>query len=52
LTPIGSASTLVAVTIMHRHGLHVSFAKFVLKALPFAIMHIVLAVIYVVAFLR
>jgi Na+/H+ antiporter NhaD/arsenite permease-like protein len=52
LTPIGSASTLVAVTIMHKHDLHVSFGKFVVKAFPFAIMHIVLAVIYVVAFLR
>lgn len=52
LTPIGSASTLVAVTIMHRHELHVSFAKFVVKAFPFAVLHILLATIYVVAFLR
>lgn len=52
LTPIGSASTLVAVTIMHKHGLNVSFAGFVVKALPFALVHIVLATIYVVLFLR
>jgi Na+/H+ antiporter NhaD/arsenite permease-like protein len=52
LTPIGSASTLVAVTIMHKHGLKVSFAGFVAKALPFALVHIVLAIIYVVLFLR
>ncbi|HIM31353.1 MAG TPA: hypothetical protein EYG57_17635 [Planctomycetes bacterium] len=52
LTPIGSASTLVAVTIMHKHGLKVSFTGFVAKALPFALVHIVLATIYVVLFLR
>ncbi len=51
LTPIGSASTLVAVTIMHKHGLKVSFAGFVVKALPFAIAQIVLAVFYVLVFL-
>lgn len=52
LTPIGSASTLVAVTIMHKYKLKVSFAGFVKLALPFAILHIVLAVIYVLVFLR
>jgi Na+/H+ antiporter NhaD/arsenite permease-like protein len=52
LTPIGSASTLVAVTIMHKNGLPMSFGRFVGKALPFATAHIVLAVVYVVLFLR
>ncbi len=47
LTPIGSASTLVAVTIIHKHGLHLSFIDFVKKAAPFAAMHIVLAALYV-----
>lgn len=48
LTPIGSASTLVAVTIMHKQGLKLSFIGFVKKALPFAIVQIILAVLYVV----
>ena len=47
LTPIGSASTLVAVTIIHKHNLKLSFAGFVKKALPFAAVQIVLAVGYV-----
>lgn len=51
LTPIGSASTLVAVTIMHKHKLPVSFAKFVVLAFPYAMMHLVLAVAYVLIFL-
>ncbi len=46
ITPIGSASTLVAVTIMHKHGLGLSFAGFVKKAMPFALMQIALAVGY------
>jgi Na+/H+ antiporter NhaD/arsenite permease-like protein len=50
LTPIGSASTLVAVTIIHKHKLKLSFGGFVRKALPFAAMHIVLATIYVLVF--
>ena len=52
LTPIGSASTLVAVTIMHRHGLKMNFLEFVKTALPFAAMHLVLATLYVLVFLR
>ena len=52
LTPIGSASTLVAVTIMHKHKLQISFARFVKVALPFALVQITLAVIYVLLFLR
>jgi Na+/H+ antiporter NhaD/arsenite permease-like protein len=47
LTPIGSASTLVAVTIIHRYKLDLSFGAFVLKALPYAIIQIILAVAYV-----
>ena len=47
LTPIGSASTLVAVTIIHKHNLHLTFIDFVKKAAPFAAMHIVLAVLYI-----
>lgn len=51
LTPIGSASTLVAVTIMHKHELHVSFFAFVKKAIPYAIAQIIMAVLYVVIIL-
>lgn len=52
LTPIGSASTLVAVTIIHKHKLEMSFAGFVKTALPFALVQIVIACIYVLMFLR
>ncbi|PRQ02109.1 Inner membrane protein YbiR [Enhygromyxa salina] len=51
LTPIGSASTLVAVTIIHRYKLELSFGAFVLKALPYALIQIALAVAYVLLFL-
>ncbi len=47
ITPIGSASTLVAVTIIHKHGLRLPFVDFVRKALPFAIAQIVIAAAYV-----
>ena len=47
ITPIGSASTLVAVTLIHRHKLPLSFAGFVKVALPFAIVQLVLASAYV-----
>ena len=47
ITPIGSASTLVAVTIIHKHGLELSFAGFVRAALPFAALQLVLAAGYV-----
>ena len=47
ITPIGSASTLVAVTIIHKNGLHLSFARFVKVAIPFAVMQILLAMAYV-----
>ena len=51
LTPIGSASTLVAVTIIHRNKIPLSFSAFVKAAFPFAVVHIVLATIYVLLFL-
>ncbi len=46
LTPIGSASTLVAVTIIHKYGLAMSFATFVRTALPYAIGQLALAALY------
>ena len=47
LTPIGSASTLVAVTIIHKYQIPLSFGGFVKVALPFALTHVVLALAYV-----
>lgn len=47
ITPIGSASTLVAVTIMHKHDLPMSFVSFVKAAIPYAIVQIALAILYV-----
>ncbi|MEM6289711.1 MAG: SLC13 family permease [Myxococcota bacterium] len=52
ITPIGSASTLVAVTIMHKNDLKVSFGGFVTKAVPYAAAQLVLAVLYVLLVLR
>jgi Na+/H+ antiporter NhaD/arsenite permease-like protein len=46
ITPIGSASTLVAVTLMHRYELRVTFVGFVKKAVPFAAIQLVLAMLY------
>jgi len=46
-TPIGSASTVVAVTLMHKYGLQMSFMRFVRMAAVFAIVQIALAVLYV-----
>jgi Na+/H+ antiporter NhaD/arsenite permease-like protein len=50
LTPIGSASTLVAVTIIHKYNINLPFTGFVKKAMPFAMLHIAIAVVYVLAF--
>ncbi|NCG22481.1 MAG: hypothetical protein GWP91_25985 [Rhodobacterales bacterium] len=50
-SPIGSASTVVAVAVMHKHGLPISFVGFVRKALPFALVHVTLATAYVLLFL-
>ncbi len=52
LTPIGSASTLVAVTIIHKNGLTMPFARFVKLAFPFAAMQIAIASAYVLLFLQ
>ncbi len=47
ITPIGSASTVVAMTIIHRQELQLSFAGFVRLAVPFALVQIVIASVYV-----
>ena len=47
LTPIGSASTLVAVTIIHKYELPLSFVGFIRKALPIAAIQIAIALLYV-----
>jgi len=46
-TPIGSASTVVAVTLIHKAKLPMTFVGFVVRALPFAIVHVILATAYV-----
>lgn len=46
ITPIGSASTVVAMTIIHRQKLPLGFMGFVKMAVPFAIVQIILAIIY------
>ena len=46
ITPIGSASTLVSVTIIHKYGLKLSFAAFVKMAVPYAIIQLALGVVY------
>ncbi len=48
ITPIGSASTLVAVTIIHKSGIKLSFADFVRRAVPYAVVQLVIAVGYLV----
>ncbi len=51
ITPIGSASTLVAVTIIHKYKIPLTFGGFVKQALPFALLQIFLATLYVLIFL-
>lgn len=51
ITPIGSASTVVAVTVMNKHELGITFGGFVKKAVPFAAMQLAIAVAYVMLFL-
>ena len=51
ITPIGSASTLVAVTIIHKNKLPMSFASFVKAAFPFAALQLALAAGYVLVVL-
>ncbi|MCP4499492.1 MAG: hypothetical protein GY822_05945 [Deltaproteobacteria bacterium] len=48
LTPIGSASTVVAVTVIHRYGIKFSFIDFVKTAFPYAVVQLLLGVGYVV----
>lgn len=50
ITPIGSASTVVAMTIIHRQKIELSFVGFVKAAVPFAIVQIILATVYVLVF--
>jgi len=52
ITPIGSASTLVAVTLINKFKTHLSFANFVKRAVPFALIQLVFAAAYVLACLR
>ncbi|MCA9557709.1 MAG: hypothetical protein H6704_30060 [Myxococcales bacterium] len=52
ITPIGSASTLVAVTIIHKHGLPMTFGGFVKVAAPYAALQLALATVYVLVFLN
>ncbi|MCP3903982.1 MAG: hypothetical protein GY715_10145 [Planctomycetes bacterium] len=47
LTPIGSASTLVAVTIIHKYEIKLTFAGFIAKAAVFAAIQIAIALVYV-----
>lgn len=47
LTPIGSASTVVAVTVMAKNEVKMSFLGFVKAAIPFAILQLILATVYV-----
>jgi len=47
ITPIGSASTVVAVTIIAKNNLKLSFVGFIVKAVPFALFQLVLASGYV-----
>jgi Na+/H+ antiporter NhaD/arsenite permease-like protein len=51
ITPIGSASTLVAVTIIHKHNLPLSFAAFVKASFPFAVLQLALAAGYILVVL-
>ena len=51
ITPIGSASTVVAVSIIHRHKLSLSFTTFVKTAALFAAAQLLLASAYVYLFL-
>jgi Na+/H+ antiporter NhaD/arsenite permease-like protein len=48
ITPIGSASTLVAVTIIHKSGIRLSFTDFVRRAVPYVVVQLVIAVGYLV----
>ena len=47
ITLIGSASTLVAVTIIRKYELKLSFVDFVKAAIPFALIQLVLSALYI-----
>ncbi len=47
ITPIGSASTVVAMTIIHKNSLSLTFMGFVKVASSFAVVQIILAIGYV-----
>lgn len=47
ITPIGSASTVVAVTIIHKNQLKMSFVQFVKMAVPYAVVQLILASAYI-----
>ncbi len=47
ITPIGSASTVVAVTIIHKNKLKLTFPQFVKAAVPFAFLQLVVASGYI-----
>ena len=51
-TPIGSASTVVAVAIIHRAKLQLSFGQFISKAVLFALAQVALASAYLLLVLR
>ena len=51
ITPIGSASTVVAVTLMQKEKLGMSFIQFVKRAAPFALIQLILATAFVLLFL-
>ncbi len=47
ITPIGSASTVVAMTVMKKEGIKLGFLGFVKEAVPFALIQLVLATAYI-----
>lgn len=52
ITPIGSASTVVAVTIIHKNKLKLTFTGFVKAAVPFAVIQLIIASGYLLLFFR
>lgn len=50
ITPIGSASTVVAMTIIARQKLQLTFVGFMKAAVPFAVVQILIALAYVLIF--
>lgn len=52
ITPIGSAGTVVAVTIMKKHNLKLSFLGFVKFGAVFAVVQLALASLYLLVLQR